>query len=144
MLHRANDALRKQVALKQDFSRVQCVSLAAALASHVLIMMLCLHEERLWQRLLFTTPSPVPQVCQLQQAILCCIVLVSLAFGKVLCLFPLQFWTALFWVMMVDQLVRHFGMIIKVDHYEKAGCRLDVEDTSCYVPARNTTATARL
>lgn len=78
MLHRANDSLRKQVALKQEYSWVQCVSLAAALTVHVPIIMLCLHEEHLWQRLIFITPSPVPQVPQLQQASLCCKILLNL------------------------------------------------------------------
>ena len=63
VLHRANDALRKQVALKQDYSRLQCVSLAAALMVHVPLIMLCLRQEHLWQRLLFVTPSPAPEVC---------------------------------------------------------------------------------
>ena len=63
VLHRANDALRKQVALKQEYSRLQCVSLAAALIGHVPLIMLCLHQERLWQRFLFLTPSPAPEVC---------------------------------------------------------------------------------
>ena len=62
VLYRANEALKKQVALKQDYSRLQCISLAAALMGHVLLIMLCLHQERLWLRFLFATPSPVPEV----------------------------------------------------------------------------------
>lgn len=62
VLYRANEALKKQVALKQDYSRLQCVSLAAVLMGHVLLVMLCLHKERLWLRFLFATPSPVPEV----------------------------------------------------------------------------------
>lgn len=62
VLYRANEALKKQVALKQDYSRLQCVSLAAALMGHVLLVMLCLHQERLWLRFLLATPSPVPEV----------------------------------------------------------------------------------
>ncbi|KAL3154418.1 hypothetical protein ABBQ32_013890 [Trebouxia sp. C0010 RCD-2024] len=85
VLYRANEALKKQVALKQDYSRLQCVSLAAALMGHVLLVMLCLHQERLWLRFLLATPSPVP-----------------------------EFWTALYWVTTVDLLVRHFGMATKL------------------------------
>lgn len=62
VLYRANEALKKQVSLKQDYSRLQCMSLAAALMGHVLLIMLCLHQERLWLRFLFATPSPVPEV----------------------------------------------------------------------------------
>ena len=62
VLYKANEALRKQVALKADYSRLHCISLAGLLTCHVPIVLLCLHSEHLWQRFVLRDPSPVPMV----------------------------------------------------------------------------------
>lgn len=64
VLYKANEALRKQVALKADYSRLHCISLAGMLTCHVPIVLLCLRSERLWQRFALRDPSPVPVVRQ--------------------------------------------------------------------------------
>ncbi|DBB07832.1 TPA: hypothetical protein ACH3X3_009240 [Trebouxia sp. C0006] len=85
VLYKANQALRKQVALKADYNRLHCISLAGLLTCHVPIVLLCLRSEHLWQRFVLRDPSPVP-----------------------------MFWTALFWVTTVDLLTRHMGMVVKL------------------------------
>lgn len=62
VLYRANDALRKQVALKTDYSQWHCISLATALTSHIPLVLLCLRSEHIWERFWFSIPSPVPTV----------------------------------------------------------------------------------
>lgn len=61
-LYKANEALRKQVALKADYNRLHCISLAGLLTCHVPVVLLCLRSEHLWQRFVLTDPSPVPTV----------------------------------------------------------------------------------
>lgn len=63
VLYKANQALRKQVALKADYNRLHCISLAGLLTCHVPIVLLCLRSEHLWQRFVLRDPSPVPMVC---------------------------------------------------------------------------------
>ncbi len=62
VLYKANQALRKQVALKADYNRLHCISLAGLLTCHVPIVLLCLRSEHLWQRFVLRDPSPVPMV----------------------------------------------------------------------------------
>ena len=62
VVHKANDVLRKQVALKTEYSRLHCILLAVTLTCHVPIVLLCLRSDQLWHRFYFLTPSPVPMV----------------------------------------------------------------------------------
>lgn len=62
VLYKANEALRKQVALKADYNRLHCISLAGLLMCHVPVVLLCLRSEHLWQRFVLRDPSPVPLV----------------------------------------------------------------------------------
>lgn len=48
ILAKANDALRKQVGLKQDRSKRQCVGLAAVMAMHISSVLLLFRRQELW------------------------------------------------------------------------------------------------
>lgn len=62
LVHKANEAVKKQVSLKADFRKPVCIALAVGLAAHVPAVMLLLQSERLWNRFLLITPSPAPLV----------------------------------------------------------------------------------
>ena len=61
-VHKANEAVKKQVSLKSDFRKPVCIAVAVGLAAHVPAVMLLLQSERLWNRFLLITPSPAPLV----------------------------------------------------------------------------------
>lgn len=62
LVHKANEAVRKQVSLKSDFRKPACIALAVGLAAHVPAVMLLLRSEHLWQRFILLTPTPGPPV----------------------------------------------------------------------------------
>lgn len=65
ILLKANDALRKQAALKQDRSKRQCISLAALMALHIGCVLLVLRKQELWLNFLLISIAAVPTVgCQ--------------------------------------------------------------------------------
>lgn len=62
ILAKANDTLRKQVALKQDRSQRQCISLAALMALHIGFVLLLFRRQELWLQFVLLGTSAVPTV----------------------------------------------------------------------------------
>lgn len=63
ILAKANETLRKQVALKQDCSKRQCVSLAALMGMHVAFILLLFRRQELWLQFALLGTASVPTVC---------------------------------------------------------------------------------
>jgi ABC-type tungstate transport system substrate-binding protein len=62
ILAKANETLRKQVALKQDCSKRQCVSLAALMGMHVAFILLLFRRQKLWLQFALLGTASVPTV----------------------------------------------------------------------------------
>ena len=62
ILAKANETLRKQVALKQDCSKRQCMSLAALMAMHVAFILLLFRRQELWLQFALLGTTSIPTV----------------------------------------------------------------------------------
>ena len=87
-LVRGNSILREQVALKQDRSIWRCLLVAFCVLASIPAVCTFSFNEHLWQRFYLAAPVSVPSI-----------------------------WTALYWVLVSDVLVRYCGMACKVGYF---------------------------
>ena len=126
-LYKANQTLRRQVALKTEYNKRTCISLGTALVLHVPAVRLCLSSDHLWDRFLLLPPTeatPVRSFWMHPDLLhwICCAHqsshLQQFLQQRTTLDMRMQFWTALFWVTTVDLLASYQGIVIKVTGHE--------------------------